>query len=68
MRNKQKIKKLACLLAGLVMICCSFTSHAKEENIKVSDKEYILTIQDRINLFIGNNTPVSGKVGSKVSV
>lgn len=66
MRNKQKIKKLACLLAGLVMVCCSFTSHAKEENIKVSDKEYILTIQDRINLFIGNNTPVSGKVGSKV--
>lgn len=66
MKLKQMLKRGACLVASLILVCCDFTSYAADEKVKISDKEYILAINNRINLFIGNNTPVSGEVGSKV--
>ena len=65
MNLKRKLKAISALLLTAVL-CSSMPVHAEEEQIKISDKEYAVTLNDAINVFISNEKPVSGEVGSKV--
>lgn len=62
---KRKLKKVMIMAFALVLLCTGFTARA-EEQIKVSDKEYAIVLNDAANVFIGNKTPMSGAVGTKV--
>ena len=62
---KQRWKKGICLVFGLLLLCGSFTVQAEEE-VKVSDKEYMVSLMDANSIFISNQKAVSGKVGTKV--
>lgn len=62
---KQRWKKGICLVFALLLLCGSFTVQAEEE-VKVSDKEYMVSLMDANSIFISNQKAVSGKVGTKV--
>lgn len=62
---KNKLRKIVTMAFAVILLCTGFTANA-EENIKISDKEYAIVLNDAVNAYIGNKTPVSGKVGSKV--
>ena len=64
MSQKWKLRGICALLCAM-FLCSSLPVHAEEE-IKVSDKEYAITISEGLNLFIGNEKAVSGEIGSKV--
>ena len=63
---QQKMKRAVCLIASVMLLCSSFTVRADEEQVKVTDKEYVVTLSDALNLYMSNDKPVSGEVGSKV--
>ena len=63
---KKKLSKIVVLAMSLILLCTGFTSYAAKEQIKISDKEYAIVLNDAANAFIGNKNPVSGVVGTKV--
>ena len=63
---KRKLRRLMVTVFILIILCTGFTTQAAEEQIKVSEKEYAIVLNDAANAFIGNKTPVSGAVGTKV--
>lgn len=63
---KRKLKNMVTIAFALVLLCTGFPSEAAEEQIKVSEKEYAVVLNDAANAFIGNKTPMSGVVGTKV--
>ncbi len=65
MRQRRWLKGISALLCAIIL-CGSFSVHAEDEQIKISDKEYAVTLSDALNLFISNDKPVSGEIGSKV--
>lgn len=66
MSRKWKRRGMCGLLCAM-LLCSMLPVQAKEEEqIKISDKEYAVTISEGLNLFIGNEKPVSGEIGSKV--
>ncbi len=65
MNQKWKLRGMCALLCAM-FLCSSLPAHAEEEQIKISDKEYAVTISDGLNLFLSNEKPVSGEIGSKV--
>ena len=62
----QKWMKYMSLLFCIMMLCGSFTANAKQGEVQISDKEYLVSLMDANSIFISNDKPVSGKVGSKV--
>ena len=48
------------------MILCTAIPVQAEEQVKISDKEYLLSLTNAGPLYISNETPVNGEVGSKV--
>lgn len=62
---KRRWKKSVCLVLGLLLLCGSFAVQAEEE-VKISDKEYMVSLMDASSIFISNQKAVSGKVGTKV--
>lgn len=65
MRKKSRLRGICLLLCALVL-CTSLPVLAEDEQIKISDKEYAVKLNDAFNLFLSNEKPVSGEVGSKV--
>lgn len=65
MRRKWKLKGMSVLICALIL-CCNLPVQAEEEQIKITDKEYVVTLSDAFNLFLSNDKPVSGEIGSKV--
>ena len=65
MSRKKKLRGMCILLCAMVL-CSILPVRAEEEQIKISDKEYAVTVSDGLNLFISNDKPVSGEIGSKV--
>ncbi len=66
MSPKKKLRGICALLCAM-FLCSSLPVHAKEEEqIKVSDQEYAITLKDTLSLFISNEKPVSGEIGTKV--
>ena len=65
MNPKRRLRGITALLCAM-FLCTSIPVHAEEEQIKISDKEYAVTLKDAVNVFIGNEKPVSGEIGSKV--
>lgn len=65
MNPKRKLRKIGALLC-VMFLCSSMPVHAEEEQVKISDKEYAVMLKDTYNLFLSNEKPVSGEIGSKV--
>lgn len=65
MRQKWWLKSISIFLCAM-FLCGSLPVRAEEEQIKVSEKEYAVTLNEALNLFISNKEAVSGEVGSKV--
>ena len=65
MRKKSRLKGV-CLLLCAMFLCSSLPVQAEDEQIKISDKEYAVTLNDATALFLGNEKQVSNEVGSKV--
>ena len=65
MRKKSRLRGI-CLLVCALVICTSLPVLAEDEQIKISDKEYAVTLNDATALFLGNEKQVSNEVGSKV--
>lgn len=63
---KQKWKRCMGLLVCIMMFCGSLTVNAEDKQIKISNKEYLVSLLDANSIFISNDKPVSGEVGSKV--
>ena len=63
---KRELRKIAWIVLSLVLLCTGFPVEAAEEEIKISDKEYAIVLNDAANAFIGNKNPMSGVVGTKV--
>jgi len=63
---KLKVKRSICSLVCAILLCSSFTVNAADEQIKLSDKEYLVSLMDANSIFISNDKAVSGEVGSKV--
>lgn len=59
-------KRGICAFIGTVLLCSSFIVHAEDEQIKISDKEYVVSLQDANTIFMCNEKPISGEVGSKM--
>lgn len=60
------MKKGLGVLLSIMLLCTAFTSYAEEENIKISEKEYGIVLNDAGNLFVSNDKAVNGEIGSKV--
>lgn len=65
MSPKKKLRGI-CMLLCAMFLCSSLPVHAEDEQIKISDKEYAVTLTDTLSLFISNEKAVSGEIGSKV--
>ena len=65
MNPKRSLRGITALLCAM-FLCTGIPVHAEEEQVKISDKEYAVTLKDAVNVFIGNEKPVSGEIGSKV--
>lgn len=65
MKQKWKLRGV-CMLLCAMFLCAGLPVQAAEEEIKISDKEYAVALNDALNLFISNDKPVSGEIGSKV--
>lgn len=63
---KKKLKNVMVLAFAFTLLLTAFPAQAAEEQIKVGEKEYAVVLNDAANAFIGNKTPVSGAVGTKV--
>ncbi len=55
-------------LICIVALLCGDVAYAKDENIKVSNKEYLVNINNSERVYMCNDKAVSGKVGSKVFI
>lgn len=62
---KKKLKQIVTMAFAVILLCTGFTVNA-EEQIKISDKEYAVVLEDAVGVYIGNKIPVSGKIGTKV--
>lgn len=62
---KRKLRKGIVLLICVVLFCGS-TVWAADEQVKLSNVEYAVSLNEAVEVFIGNKEPVSGVVGSKV--
>ena len=60
------MKKYIAIFLCFVVLCSGFTVQAENEQIKISDKEYLLELDGKVNTFIGNQKPVDGEIGTKV--
>lgn len=66
MSSKKKLRGICALLCAM-FLCSAVPVHAKEkEQIKISDQEYAITLKDTLGLYISNEKPVSGEIGTKV--
>lgn len=65
---KRKLRKIMVMAFAVVLLCTAFPVQAAEELIQLSDKEYAVVLNDAANVFIGNKTPMSGEVGTKVFI
>lgn len=65
MSRKKKLRGI-CILLCTMFLCSMLPVQAEDEQIKISDKEYAVTLNEALNLFISNKKPVSGEIGSKV--
>ena len=63
---KKKLKSMMAIAFALTLLLTAFPVQAAEEQIKISDKEYAVVLNDAANALICNKTPVSGAVGTKV--
>ena len=64
--KRRKLKRMLMIAFSFVLLCTGFPAQAAKEQIKISDKEYAIVLNDAANAFIGNKTPMSGAVGTKV--
>lgn len=66
MKKKRSVaRKSIAFLIGVMTMISSFTvSAAERSDVKITDKEYAVTIDGASNLFMSNEKPLSGKVGS----
>lgn len=64
---KKRWKRCMGVLLCAIALCTAIPVQA-EEQVKISDKEYLLSLTDAAPLYISNNTPVSGEIGSKVFI
>lgn len=62
---KQGWKKCIGMLLCAIILCTAIPVRA-EEQVKISDKEYLLSLTNATPMYISNKMPVSGEVGSKV--
>ena len=62
---KQGWKKCIGMLLCAMILCTAIPVQA-EEQVKISDKEYLLSLTNATPMYISNKMPVSGEVGSKV--
>ncbi len=62
---EKKWKRILGVLICAMLLCSGIPVNAKEQ-VKISDKEYLLNLSDAGPLFISNDIAVSGEVGSKV--
>lgn len=66
MNPTKKLRGL-CMLFCAMLLCSAVPVHAKQkEQIKVSDQEYAVTLNNSLSLYISNEKPVSGEIGTKV--
>ncbi len=66
MNPKNKLRGICALLCAM-LLCSVVPVHAKEkEQIKISDQEYAVTLNNSLSLFISNEKAVSGEIGTKV--
>ncbi len=63
---KRKVTRSICSLVCAILLCSSFTVNAADEQIKLSNKEYLVSLMEAGTLFMSNERAVSGEVGSKV--
>lgn len=61
----KKFKQSIIMLTSLLLLFSGPIVHAENEQVRISQREYSITVTGH-DCFFGNNTPVSGKVGSKV--
>ena len=66
MSKKRKLRGICALLCTLLLCSSVMPVLAEEEAGRISDKEYAVVLNDAFNLFLSNEKPVSGEVGSKV--
>ena len=63
---KRSVVRKICVLVCVMTLFSSFTVSAADKQVTMSDKEYVVTVDGANNLFMSNDKPVSGEVGSKV--
>ena len=63
--KKCKLKDV-CILLCVLLLSSSMPVLAEDEEIKISDKEYAVKLDDAYALFLSNEKQVSDEVGSKV--
>ena len=65
MEKKSRLKCI-CMLLCAMLLSSNLPVQAEDEQIKISDKEYAVKLDDATALFLSNEKQVSGEVGSKV--
>lgn len=63
---KKRWKGTIGLIACITMLCSSIPVSAKTDKVKMTTKEYVISLQKSNPIFISNEKSVSGKVGSKM--
>lgn len=64
--KKWKRKKWIGGFLCVMCLCTAIPTNAKDEQVQLSDKEYLVSLQDSNPIFINNDKAVSGQIGSKV--
>ena len=49
-----------------ILLCSSITVHAADEQVKISDKEYLVSLKEANAIYISNEKAVSTEVGTKM--
>lgn len=63
---KRKLRNIVMVAVAMALLFTALPVQAAKEQIKISDKEYAVVMNDAANAFLGNKQPVSGVVGTKV--
>ena len=66
MSQKRKLRGICALLCTLLLCSSVMPVHAEKEKVKISDEGYAVVLNGTYNLFLSNEKPVSGVIGSKV--
>ena len=66
MSQKRKLRGICALLCTILLCSSVIPVHAEKEVGKISDKEYAVILNDAFAMFLSNEKPVSGEIGSKV--